>query len=193
MLEQQKVVGMSLDDFMAKYEEQPFELIDGEIIPMGPLKHRHAQITKAFYDKFFLWTHVNSGVGKVYQEVPFVMEDKSDWVRGSRIPDVMVYLQTRLDKYYETTENYDDKPFILVPDIVVEVISPTDSYTDVERKAELYLQDGVKIIWVVDPQRKAVKEYTAQNPDGISKRNDDVLSGGDVAKGFELKVSEIFE
>ena len=192
MLEQHKIQGMSLEDFMAKYEEQPFELIDGEMIPMGPLKHLHAQITKAFYDKLFLWTHFNPDVGKVYTEVPFVMEDRSNWVKGSRIPDVMFYRQDRLDDYYKSVENYDDKPFILAPDLVVEVISPTDLYTEVERKAEVYLEDGVKIVWVVDSQRKTVKELTAQNPDGITKRNDDVLSGGDVANGFELKVSEIF-
>ena len=84
---------------MAKYEEQPFELIDGEMIPMGPLKRLHAEITKLFYDKLFLWTHINSGAGKVYQEVPFVMEDKSNWVKGSRLPDVMFYRQQRLDEH----------------------------------------------------------------------------------------------
>lgn len=193
MLEQQKIDRMSLDAFMTKYEEQPFELIDGEVIPMGPLKRRHAEITKLFYDQIFLWTHSNSGAGQVYMEVPFVLEDKSDWVKGSRIPDVMFYQQERLDRHDETIEDFDDKPFVLVPDIVVEVISPTDYYSDVERKAELYLEDGVKIIWVVDPKRKTVKEYTPQNSDGTNKRENDVLYGGDVAEGFELKVSEIFE
>lgn len=192
MLEQQKIDRMSLDDFMTKYEEQPFELIDGEIMIVGPLKRRHAEITKLFYDMLFLWTHSNVGAGKVYMEVPFVLEDKSDWVKGSRIPDVMFYRQERLNNHDETVEDFEDKPFILVPDIVVEVISPTDAYSDVERKAELYLEDGVKIIWVVDPKRKTVKEYTPQNPDGTTKRDDDMLFGGDVAEGFELKVSEIF-
>ncbi len=193
MLEQQQIKGMSLADFMEQFEEQPFELIDGEIIPMGPLKHRHAQITKAFYDKLFLWTYFNPNQGKVFTEVPFVMEDKSDWVKGSRIPDVMFYQQKRLDEYYATVEDYDNKPFILVPDIVVEVVSPTDAYSDVNRKVRAYLTDAVKIIWVVDPALKTVAEYTQWHLDAVTKQGIDSLSGHDVAEGFELKVSEIFD
>jgi len=192
MLEQQDIKGMTLQEFMERYEEQPFELIDGEIVIVGPLKHLHMQIVKAIYDALFLWTYMNKGVGKVYMEGTFILEDRSDWVKGSRIPDVMVYQQSRLDHYYETTEDYDNKPFVLVPDIVVEVVSPSDSYSEVNRKVQVYLDDGVKIIWVVDPKNKTVKEYTPQNTDGTTKRNDDMLSGADVAEGFELTVSEIF-
>jgi Uma2 family endonuclease len=63
----------------------------------------------------------------------------------------------------------------------------------VNRKVREYLSDGVKIIWVIDPKLKTVAEYTQAKPDAITKRKGDVLSGGDVAKGFELVVSEIFE
>lgn len=193
MIEQQKQQGMSLADFTLQYEQQPFELIDGEVIPMAPLKYGHTRITKQIYDRFFLWTHLNKGFGTVFSEGTFVLEDQPDWVKGSRAPDVMFYIQKRLDEYHDATPNYQDKPIALVPDIVVEVIFPTDKYSDVVRKVEVYLEDGVKIVWVVDPKRQSVAEYTQANPNGVTRRNDDILSGGEIATGFELKVSEIFE
>ncbi len=192
MLEQHKIQGMSLDDFMAKYAEQPFELIDGEMIEMTPMKYRHNIIQKRIFLKFTDYES-SSKNGEAFSEMPFVLEHTSNWLTGSRVPDVMYYQKSRLETYRIDVPDYEDKPMVLVPDIVVEIISPTDSYSDVERKAEVYLEDGVKIVWVVDPQRKIVEEFTVQNPDGVKKRNDDVLSGGNVAQGFELTVSEIFE
>ena len=191
MLEQHKIQGMSLDDFMAKYEEQAFELIDGEIFNMTPMKYRHNIIQKRIFLKFTDYES-SSKNGEAFSEMPFVLEDTSNWLTGSRVPDVMYYQKSRLETYRVEVPDYEDKPMVLVPDIVVEIILPTDKYSDVKHKVALYIEDDVKIIWVVDPQLQTVEEYTQAKPDAITKRNDDVLSGGDVAEGFELKISEIF-
>ena len=182
---------MSLDEFMKRYESQPFELIDGEIIVVAPMKYKHNIIQKRIFARFLAYEESTQN-GEVFSEMPFVLEDTSDWLKGSRVPDVMYYRSSRLKQYRGEIEDYEEKPMVLVPDLVVEIISPTDAFSDVERKAELYLEDGVQIIWIVDPKRKTVKEYTSQNTDGTNKRESDVLSGGDVAEGFELKVCEIF-
>jgi Uma2 family endonuclease len=192
MLEQQKIQGMSLEDFMIKYEEQPFELIDGDIVIMASTKFEHNTIQHIILEKLFRYIG-KTGKGIARMEMVYVTEDKTDWLKGAKVPDVMYIQQERLDKYYETQVDYKQKPLILVPDMVVEIVSPTDLYTDVNRKVREYLSDGVKIIWVIDPKLKTVAEYTQAKPDAITKRKGDVLSGGDVAKGFELVVSEIFE
>jgi len=112
-------------------------------------------------------------------------------VKGSRIPDLMFYADTRYSDYLSNTPDYYERPLPLVPDLVVEVISPTDNYNDVEKKVELYLQDGVRMVWVVNPQHKTIIVHL---PDQTSTRlsGDAVLSGGDVLAGFELKLSELF-
>ena len=191
MLEQQKIQGMSLEDFMTQYEKQPFELIDGEIVIMAPTKFEHNTIQHIILEKLFRYIG-ETGNGIARMEMAYVTEDKEDWVKGAKVPDVMYIQQERLDEYYATQVDYKQKPLILVPDIVVEIVSPTDKYVDVDRKIELYLVDGVKIIWLVKPSSQTVAEYTQAKPDAITKRKDDVLSGGDVAQGFELVVSEIF-
>lgn len=104
-----------------------------------------------------------------------------------------LYQTERLKLYRNEIKDYEDKPFILIPDIVVEIVSPTDRYEDVERKVELYLKDGVKIVWLVKPSSQTVAEYTQDKTDPVTKRKTDVLSGKNVAQGFELNVSEIFE
>ncbi len=191
MLEQQKIDRMALNDFMVHYDEQPFELIDGEILVMTPMKYKNNVIQKRIFAKFLAYEQ-STRYGEVFSEMPFVLEDTTDWLKGSRVPGVMYYQASRLEQYRDETEDYEEKPMILVPDIVVEIISLTDAYSDIERKAELYLQDGAKIIWIVDPKRKTVKEYTPQNSDGRTKRADDVLSGGGVAEEFGLNIGEIF-
>lgn len=85
MLERQKLDGMSLADFMKEYEEQPFELIDGEIIQMAPVKYRHNIIQKRIFAKFLKYEQ-DTANGEVFSEMPFVLADTTDWLRGSRVP-----------------------------------------------------------------------------------------------------------
>ncbi|OAI42463.1 hypothetical protein AYO38_03005 [bacterium SCGC AG-212-C10] len=77
------------------------------------------------------------------------------------------------------------------PDLVVEVISPTNSAAEVEAKLRDYLRLGVRMVWVVFPDIQAVSVY---RPDGTTLRLEasDRLSGEDVLSGFEVSVSEFF-
>lgn len=183
-------IRMSLDEFMARFEEQPFEIIDGEIREMTPAKKKHSKISKRIYDRilFFLSEH---DLGEVFFETAFILEDVTDWVAGSRVPDVMVYERKRYDTHEAENPDDDEKPFILVPDLVVEVISPTDKYTEVNQKIDAYLSDGVKLIWIVDPQRKTISVYEGSDTPKIL-RKDNTLTGGEVLKGFELGGDEVF-
>ena len=73
---------------------------------------------------------------------------------------------------------------------MVEVISPTDKYTDINSKVDTYLTDGVKLIWIVDPQRKTIAVYEG-NDTSKTLRAEDMLSGRDVLPDFELSVKDI--
>ncbi|MCU0463065.1 MAG: Uma2 family endonuclease [Anaerolineae bacterium] len=75
---------------------------------------------------------------------------------------------------------------------MIEVISPTDIYADVMKKVALYLSDGVRLVWVVDVQGKAVSVHY---PDQTSQRlaDDASLTGEDVLAGFSLPLAELFK
>ncbi|MEO1289628.1 MAG: Uma2 family endonuclease [Chloroflexota bacterium] len=183
-------IGMSLDEFISRFEEQPFELINGEMWNMTPAKKKHSKISKRLYDRL-LFHLVDNDLGEVFFESAFIIEDVSDWVSGSRIPDVMFYEKSRFDAHDKDNPDDDGKPFILVPDLVVEVISPSDKYSDVTTKVDAYLKDGVKLIWIVDPQRKTIAVYEGSDSPR-TLRVDDTLTGANILPDFETAVKEIF-
>jgi Uma2 family endonuclease len=80
----------------------------------------------------------------------------------------------------------------VVPDLVIEVVSPNDNAEDVETKISEYLGAGVKLIWVVYPETRSVHVV---RPSGVGSRltHADTLSGEDVVSGFELPIAEIFD
>jgi len=158
---------------------------------MTPTKKRHCKISKQIYDKI-LYYLVEHEVGEVFFETTYILEDKSDWVAGSRVPDVSFYELERYNKYESENPDSDDKPFILVPDLAVEVVSPKDSYSKVNTKIEMYLSDGVRLLWIVDPQNKTIAVYESGNNIPKTLRDGDTLSGGLVLPEFVLDVGAIF-
>lgn len=189
MVEREKI-GMPVEDFMEQFAKQPFELVDGEILKMAPNKKRHSKLSKRVYDQilFYLADH---NLGEVFFESTYILEDKPNWVEVSRVPDVMFYERTRYDTYEEQEQESDEKPFILVPDLAVEVVSPTDKYSDVQRKVAAYLRDGVRLLWIIDPQNATVTVYEGSETPTVL-RSGDTLTGGDVLPDFEIAVDVVF-
>jgi len=67
-----------------------------------------------------------------------------------RVADVAVYQGPRPEGRYGTSPPY----------IAVEIVSPDDRYSDLTERLEDYRRWGVKHVWLVDPQRKRLYEYT---------------------------------
>jgi Uma2 family endonuclease len=79
----------------------------------------------------------------------------------------------------------------VAPDIAVEVISPNETYEEVEAKVADYRSAGVKLIWVISPKSRTV---LVRRLDGTCAELDETgtLSGEDVLPGFTCAVSELF-
>ena len=123
-------------------------------------------------------------MGVVYgAETGFQIERNPDTVLG---PDVAFVRKDRV----ETTVISKGYRFG-APDLVVEVISPSDSLKKVEQKVQRWLSGGALLVWTVDPTAKTVKIY--EGPDVVTVLSEpDELSGGKVVPGFRLSVAEIF-
>jgi Uma2 family endonuclease len=76
------------------------------------------------------------------------------------------------------------------PDLVAEVLSPSDSPDDLRLKVANFLAAGV-VVWVVEPDSKTVEVYTPGQK-AYKFSVDDTLDGGDVLPGFSLPVKDIF-
>ena len=181
---------LTLDEFSRHYEsEGAFEIIDGDIIAMSPTLMGHNNIAANLM--WLFQNHIKPRqLGVVYAEAPFVIMDVSDWVKGARVPDVMFITQERFAAYTAAHPDWEAKPLILVPDLVVEIISKNDLYSAVDAKVQRYLEDGVKVVLVVDPQRKKVALHEGQQQTNLTYS--DTLTLAPLLPEFSTPVSAIF-
>lgn len=79
----------------------------------------------------------------------------------------------------------------LAPDLAAEVISPNDTYEEVDEKIEEYLHAGVRLVWVISPRNHTIRVYRL-NGSCQSLRENDELDGEDVVPGFLYPVRDLF-
>ncbi len=84
-----------------------------------------------------------------------------------------------------------DKFLYGVPDLVVEVLSPSDRMVQINRKLEHYFEHGTQLAWLVNWRKAQVHIYTADSIEALTGPSD-VLTGGKVLPGFKCKLSRIF-
>ncbi len=185
-------VGMPLAEFLEANSEQPFELINGERIYQMPTVFQHSYIIKLLLLALHAFiTPRNLGV--VFNETTFVLPERADpdWVRGSRLPDVLFYAQARFADYVAANPDYMQRPLALVPDFVIEVISPTDRASDIEAKIIAYLQDGVRLLWVVYPDLRLVRVYKPEHSPR-DMQGSGALDAGDLIPDWSITLDDLF-
>jgi Uma2 family endonuclease len=189
---QGSVVGMALADFL-RIPLERFELIDGEVIPKMPHLPRHDFVGDLVRDAMREAID-GKGVGLVVREWTFISPDadRKNWVKGSYVPAIMFIRQDRLDAYIQEHPNWLDEPLALIPDLVIEIVSPTDRNSDVLDKVQRYLRDGVPLVWIVDMERRRIYQYRAEGDPVTVLTDADLLDGGDLIPGFSLAVAAVF-
>ncbi len=80
----------------------------------------------------------------------------------------------------------------VIPDLVVEIASPSDRLTQINDKAMMWLNYGVPLVWVVFPDTRTVEVHPVDGP-VVTLSEDDVLDGGPVLPGFTCPVRDIFD
>lgn len=158
-----------------------YELLRGELIVMSPAGGRHGQVClaigsllRAFVEANKLGTVTSNDTGVTLQRDP-------DTVLG---PDMAYWRRQRLP---EMPEGYVEVP----PDLVVEVVSPSDAHGKVHEKVLEYLDHGVGLVWVVDPRTRTVTVYRSRQEVRIL-RDRETLSGEQVLPGFSCQVNDLF-
>lgn len=156
------------------------ELVRGVIIAMPPPGGRHgvccARISRRVGN--FVEDH---GLGVVAtNDTGFICERSPDTVRG---PDVSFWKKERLK---EIPEGYIE----VAPDLTVEVVSPSDHFSRTNRKIHEYLEKGIALIWVVDPEDRTLSVYRTGERLKILTESE-TLDGADVLPGFSCKVADL--
>ena len=80
----------------------------------------------------------------------------------------------------------------LVPELVVEVLSASNTPREMARKRDEYFRAGVKLVWEIDPESRSAIVYTGPN-NSTSVLPDGTLDGGEILPGFALSLREVFD
>ncbi|ACK65807.1 protein of unknown function DUF820 [Rippkaea orientalis PCC 8801] len=101
----------------------------------------------------------------------------------------------KLDRWNQLTQAQKDGFPPIAPDFVIELVSPSDMinqrYIDLQLKMQEYLDNGVKLGWLISPSIKMVEIYRL-NQDLETLNNPQTLSGEDILPGFILDLTEIW-
>ena len=157
------------------------ELVDGVVRTMAPAGGLHGETGASLLVEVASYVRQNR-LGAVFTaETGFRIARDPDTVRA---PDVAFVRTERVEA--ARVPGFPD----LAPDLVAEVVSPSDRAVDVVEKALAWLDAGVRLVWVVD---RANRLITVHSP-GVTNtlRGDAVLDGGDVLPGFSLDLDDLW-
>ena len=174
---------LTIDDLANVVGDTPGELIDGRFVPMPPTGWPHARAEVKVSSRLARFAEV-SGLGTVLGgEAGIIIRRDPDTLRGA---DVAYISRERLAQ--ASSQGYLD----VAPELIVEIVSPNDRWTDLTAKLEDYFSIGVDLVWVVDPQRRRVSCY--RSPTDLALLGPaDTLTAELILPGFMLPVSELFD
>jgi len=166
-------------------EDDLYEIVDGKRIGTPPMPiYAVFLATKLviFLGKFADATQVGRAVAEGLFHLPAP-------INRDRRPDVAFVSFDRWPKNRSIPRT--DNAWNVVPNLATEVVSPTDSVVELEKKIVEYFQSGVELVWVVHPDQSKIHVY--QSPTQIQVLTmTDVLDGGTVLPGFRLPLTELF-
>lgn len=159
-----------------------WELVDGRIVEVSPANRRHGRILARLARR--LEEHVEAHhLGEAYAGgVGFILRRNPDTVRA---PDLAFIRSARLPQVEEEIFSS------VVPDLAIEILSPSDRWGEVEQKIAEYLRASVASVWVVDPSREELRVYRAGQPPVTLGKHDQV-EDPDLLPGLKLQVASLF-
>ncbi len=159
-----------------------YELVEGTLVekPMG-FPESHVGFELGYFIRDYLAEHpigIIAGADALVELMPKL-------VRG---PDVcFVPLDQLPDRKVPR-----DQISKLIPSLVVEVLSPSNTRGEIARKLKEYFFAGVVLAWIIDPRKVTADIYTA--PDAKTTIDaSGVLDGGNVLPGFRVPLAKLVE
>jgi len=159
------------------------ELIEGKLRMMSPAGSEHGKVAARIL--ISLGRHVQEhDSGEVFAaETGFRIGTNPDTVRA---PDAAFVSHERLEAA-EPTKAY----LSLAPDVVIEVVSPNDAFSEVESKALQWLNAGCQLVLIADPENETLQVYRDAQQRQVFRSGEKFESGG-VCANWTLEVNDVF-
>ncbi len=164
--------------------DEQYEVVNGQIVEeprLGAYERWVARKIMRAIDRFDL----TAALGESYEEALFILEEAP---RLRRSPDLAFVSRERWPVDLPAPR---EAAWAVIPDLAVEVISPSDLVLDIMDKIGEYFRAGVRIVWVVHPIHELIYDYESPTSVKILQRGD-TLGGGMVLPGFAVPLDELF-
>ncbi len=174
---------MTADELLRlKLPDKRTELVRGRLLVREPGGARHGAVAMRL--GYRITAHVEAyDLGRVYAaETGFKIESNPDTVRA---PDVAFIARDRLPEV--EPRGYPS----WVPDLAVEVLAHDDHPADTLEKVAQWLRAGVRLVWVVDSEKRTARVYRADGSESLLGA-DDALEGEDLLPGFRCPLAELW-
>lgn len=120
--------------------------------------------------------------GVVTTETGYVLEEDPHTVRG---PDVAYTAKDPAP--YGNADGF----IRGTPDLAVEVVSPSNTWVDIQEKVQQYFDAGCRLVWIVQPRTRSVLVHTSPDRSRVLSASD-TLDGGDVVPGLRVQIADLF-
>ena len=175
---------LTADDLMAMPDDgKRYELIRGQLIEMPPTSHEHGIVVARFGRRMGNFAEEHGLGHDVAADTGVNVEHDPDTVRA---PDYGFISYERMAEP-PPSRGYAD----VIPDLVLEVVSPNDRQAEIDAKTQMWLDAGVRLVMVAYPE---TREVYAHHDDGSVARYGigDTVVGDPVLPGFSCTVEDIF-
>jgi Uma2 family endonuclease len=172
---------VSLEEYLNRPEER-CELVDGALKPKVSPKFKHSKTQGRLYRLLDEWCE-NQKTGRILPEWGIVLKRKeNDWVP---IPDLTYVSYERLSSEWD-----EDALCPVLPELVIEIISPGQTFGELTEKAEDYLSAGIERVWIVDPKAQTVTVFRKEG--GFETLQNNELIVDSLLPELNLPVARIF-
>jgi Uma2 family endonuclease len=159
------------------------ELVHGELRVMAPPGAEHGRVAATVVGLLFLHVRENRAGVTFAAETGFLLARDPDTVRA---PDAAFVVAERAEAVGRT-----EKYWPGAPDFAAEVISPGDTFADVEAKALDWLAAGTKVVLVIDPARRTATSYRQPGEVRIHA-GDAMLDVSDAVPAWRVALADLF-
>jgi Uma2 family endonuclease len=181
------IVPPTVDTLSLVSGEALWEVMNGQRVEMPPMSLRASNVAGELYATIRLFAKPGK-LGQAFIETLIQVPLPEDEGRNRR-PDVCFVSAARLKE--ANLDDLDVNAWAVVPDLAIEVTSPTDRAEVQREKVQEFLRLGVRCVWVVYPKLGLVDVY---EPQGSTRTfgPGGVLPGDPVLPGLEIPLDELF-
>ena len=166
-------------DALPEEEGRKWELLDGELIEVSSATPKHNRILARLVRLLDSFAEPRK-LGAVLPETDLAVGDDT---------------RLRPDLGFFSAETWravdlDRVPVVQTPDVAIEIISPSETATAINRKVDAYLKWGVHEVWLIDPEIRTLFIHTLA---GAQRLSEGAFLTPELVPGWRLQISELFE